>query len=155
VLTDEGAAEERRELASGGFKYLARSGGLDDLGEVGLDLQLGGVGGVDPGGPVDLFALGEDGARHLELAQLAGEREHPVGGLSLRHLIQAIAEREEGVERDQMLVFKYGTDSSSEFLMDALAIGGVLTRTCEEIDDLAGRTVRGVAGCDQKLAEGG
>ena len=88
VQTDEGVAkEEGYELASGGFELLAGSGGLDDLGEIGLDLQLGVMGSVDSRGPVDLLALGEDGARHLKLAQLACERKHAVDGFSLRHLV--------------------------------------------------------------------
>ena len=64
---------------------------------------------------------------------------HAVGGFSLRHLIQAIAKRKEGIERDEMLVFEYGTHSAGQFLMDALAVGGVLTRACKQIDDLAWR----------------
>jgi len=118
-------------------------------------LELGVMGGVDSRGPVDLFACGEDGPRHFKLTQLAGEREHPVGGLSLGHLIQAIAKSEEGVERDQMLVFEHGMNSSSQLLMDALAIGGVLTGASEQIDDLAWRAVGSAAGRDQELAERG
>jgi hypothetical protein len=47
----------------------------ESFGEVGLDLELLMMGGVDAGGPVDLFAVGEDGAGHLELAEFAGEGE--------------------------------------------------------------------------------
>src|ERR1700730_8441672 len=112
------------------------------------------MGGVDSRGPVDLLALGEDGARHLELAQLAGKREHSIGGFSLRHLIQAITEREERIERYQMLVFENGTNSSSQLLMDALAFGGVLMWACKQIDDLARRTVRSAACCDQEFSQG-
>jgi len=83
VQTDQGVAKEGGKLASGGFELLAGSRGFDDLGEVGLDLQLGVMGGVDPWSPVDLFALSEDGARHFELAELACERKHAVDGFSL------------------------------------------------------------------------
>jgi len=61
-------------------------------------------------------------------------------------LIQAIAKRKEGIERYEMLVFEHGANSSGQFLMDALTIGGVLTRACEELDDLAGRAVGAAAG---------
>ena len=65
VEADEGVAEEGSELAAGGFELLMGAGGFDDFGEVGLDLQLGVVGGVDSRGPVDLFAGGEDWPGHF------------------------------------------------------------------------------------------
>jgi hypothetical protein len=139
VETDEGVAEEGRELAPGGFELGFVSGCFDDLGEVGLYLQLGVMGGVDPGCPVDFLTLGEDGTGHLELAELSGEGEHSAtGGLSLLHVTQAIAESEEGVERDEVLIHQHGTNSSGQFLTDSLAVGCVLGRACEKIDDGAG-----------------
>ncbi len=57
----------------------------------------------------------------------ASESRLSAGGLSLRHLVQAIAEGEESVERDEVLVFEDGVDSAGELLMDALAVGGFLS----------------------------
>ena len=113
------------------------------------------MGGVDSRRPVDFFALGEDGARHLELAEFACEGKHAVDGFSLRHLVQAVAEGKEGVEGYEMLVFEHGANSAGQFLMHTLAIGGVLTRACKELDDLAWRAVGRAAGCDQEFSEGG
>src|ERR1700733_953680 len=142
VEADESVAEEGRKLASGGFKLGFVSGCFDDLGEVGLYLQFGVVGGVDPGRPVDFFALSEDGTGHLELAEFSGEDEHSAtGGLSLFHVTEAIAQRDEGVERDEVLIYKHSTNSSGQFLMDSLAVGCDLGRACEKIDDGAGRGV--------------
>ncbi len=138
----------------GGFELGLGCGGLDDFGEVGLDLQLGVMSGVDARGPVDLLALGEDGAGHLELAKLSGEGEHTVtGGLSLLHVGEAIAEGGESVEGDEMLIFKHGADSAGQLLVDSLTVGGVLTRAGKEIDDSAGRGVGLAAGCEE-LAKG-
>ena len=53
-----------------------------------------------------------------------------------------------------MLVFEHGTNSPSQLLMHALAIGGVLTRACKQLDDLAWRTVRRAACCDQEFSQG-
>ena len=113
------------------------------------------VGGVDARRPVDLFAVGEDGPGHLEFAEFTGEGEHVVvGGFALRHVVEAVAEGEEGVERDEVLIFEDGADPAGEFLMDALAVGSVLAGAGEEIDDLAGRGV-GLAACGgEEFAEG-
>ena len=112
------------------------------------------VGGVDARRPVDLFAVGEDGAGHLELAEFAGEGEQLiVGGFALRHVGEAVAEGEEGVEGDEVLIFENGADLAGEFVMDALAFGSVLAGAGEEIDDGAGGGVRLTAGCEEEFAE--
>jgi len=52
-----------------------------------------------------------------------------------------------------MLVFEHGANSAGQFLMDALAIGGLLTRACEQLYDLAlaNRSVC-AACCDQEFS---
>ena len=112
VEADESVAKEGSELSAGCFELGLVTGSLDDLGEVGLDLKLLVVGGVDARRPVDLFAVGEDGAGHLELAEFAGEGEQLiVGGFALLHVGEAVAEGEEGVEGDEVLVFENGANS--------------------------------------------
>src|SRR5580704_9714330 len=53
VEADESVAKEGSESSACGLKLGLVAGSLDDLGEVGLDLELLMVGGVDAGGPVD------------------------------------------------------------------------------------------------------
>ena len=113
VQADESVAKEGDELASGCFELLLVAWSLDDLGEVGLDLQFLVMCGVNARGPVDFFACREDRPRHLEFAELTGEREHVVvGGLALGHVTEPVAEGVESVEGDEVLIFEDGVDAA-------------------------------------------
>ena len=91
------------------------------------------------------------GRRHLEFAEFAGEGEQltSLAGLPWLHVGEAVAEGEEGVEGDEVLIFENGANLAGEFLMDALAFGSVLAGAGEEIDDGAGGGVRLTAGCEE------
>ena len=133
VETNESIPQEGSELAAGGFELSTCSGSFDDPGQVGLNLQLGMMTGVDVGSPVDLFAGGKDLAGHLELAQFPSKREQVVGGLEIpfRHSIEAVAERKKGVEGDQSLILEGRFASSRQ-----------AHRACADHPGSAGRALR-------------
>src|SRR5258708_29656981 len=102
IQSYERIAQERRQFTAG-LRYLFRRAWRgDDLRQVCAHLQFGVAIVVDSLRPFIAFAIAEDGPRHLEFAQVAGQGKHPL--LVLAHpldAMQSIAKFDHGVERDQ------------------------------------------------------
>ena len=114
-----------------------------------MDLQFGMTIGIDTGRPFRFFALGKDGPRQLKLAQFAGQREHVTGcGCTARHLVEPVAEREEGIERNQSLVIEYGAHFGRHFLAHTPAFRRDLRGSRQQLNQFALGEV-GFATCGQ------
>src|SRR5713101_6003147 len=121
VQPDQSVSKEGREPAAGVSELFARAR-LDDFGQIGARLQRG-VAGIR--NLVLVFASfrgREDGPRHLELTKLSSQRDERIAnGFSFGHFIQAVAQREQGVEGNQALGIQHRTNSGGELLLYLLA----------------------------------
>src|ERR1700722_1584924 len=99
IQSNQRVSQKGSELATGCLQLRGRARRLDYFCQVGFDLQFRVAGAVYRGRPVDFLCAGEDRTRQLEFPKLACESEQPwARGLPVRHLVQAIAEREKRVE---------------------------------------------------------
>src|SRR6266849_4887683 len=121
VQSDQSVSKEGGEPATGVGELSARTR-LDDFGQISAGLQRG-VAGI--GNLVLVFTSfrgRKDGPRHLELAKLSSQRDERIAnGFSLGHFIQAIAQREQGVEGNQALGIQHRTNPGGELLLYLLA----------------------------------
>ncbi len=146
IETYQRIAEEGRELPASLVNLQTSGGRLDHLRQVGSHLEIGMAVVVNAGSPLRSLAAGEDGTRHFELAQLAGQTDEPLADrLALCLLVQTLPQGEQSIERNQPLAVHYGTNPVGNFLVHPLGLGGDLLRPREQLDDLVLRG-RGPAG---------
>jgi len=109
---------------------------------------------VDSRCPVDLFVLGKDRSRHLELAKLSRQCEHSrVPRMSLRHLVEAITQCEKRIQRYQSLIDQYRANPFSQLRMDALSVRAFLVRSGKQLNNLVLRAVLLRTCCNQNLSQ--
>ena len=94
-------------------KFRRAGGGLDDFYQIGSHLQRGVAVAVNTRGKLGPLTLGKERLWHFEFPQLAGQREQRVGDfLPLGHLVEAIAQGNKSVQRNQTLIVNHLTHSA-------------------------------------------
>src|ERR1700688_2499464 len=79
---------------------------------------------VKPGGKRTPLARREERLRHLEFSQLAGKSQQRIDlSLSLRHLVEPIAQLQERINRNQALIIEHQSHSVGHLLTHLLAFG--------------------------------
>ncbi len=92
---------------------------------------------VDAGGPLVALAVFEDGLRHFEFVEFLRERkQRGLLRFDVSWIVEAVAEIDDGVERDEALRVEHGAHAIRDELMHALAFGADLHRAGEQLDDL-------------------
>ena len=93
---------------------------------------------VKTGRPLAALTAGKHGPGHLEFFKFSGQRNQPIAHcFSLRQFVQAVAQREQRVERNQALTFHDRANPAGQFLPDLLTGRMGLAGSRQQRDDFA------------------
>ena len=143
VQSHQAVPEKRHKVGASRIQLVAGRGGLHDFDQIGAHLELSVAVIVKTEGPFSSLTAAEERLGHLEFTKRSGKPHHTLGHrFALGHLIQAVSQAENSIERNQPLCVQNGADLTGEFLLNLLPLLGSLVRTGKQGNNLILRKPR-------------